>query len=634
MEGYESLGLLGRGSFGEVTKVLRKKDGRHYAVKKVQICGASLREQAAAINEVKVLALLDCEYVVKYYDSWVESSTLHLVMEYCNRGDLASFLSAIRRGEGPSRAASTSSSSGRARLSEEQVWSLTLPIILGLYHIHASSVLHRDLKPENIFLTDHGCGGQLRVKLGDFSSSLELLRRTAMASTVIGTPLFMAPELCQGREYNDRSDVWSLGVVIYECIMLHLPFEAPNQAALVLKIISSRYRAIPHDAASCSLRSLVRSLLTRDMSKRPNVHDILSRRGVQEKLVRFGFGIPDGISPCATTSTRSCVSKRVVRKISSAPAARRDVGSHVARDVTGGGGNIRAKSAGSVRGTRVRGLGGNGRNSLNAERKISARVLQRRGPSCPSSAIATGAVPSTSSSFPVPRTPEARHLLPNQQPSPEVSIEAAPFVSVHTEDERIGKRKLPTVADLYRVLDEQCCSPSSSAPAEEIEGVYDDASPSPPSSPRPSYRVCIAPRQSLCWRVKGEQIEWEGGGGEPETCQSESGDEEKDGEDENDTTSAWSEDDDSCVLLASSSSVDADDLDELILNTTEQCLAALGPDAFLEVQELLEDASLGEDHLHRRLRACLVEHRGMKLADAYDGVRLVHLLRSYQESYK
>ena len=225
---------LGAGSFGEVHRVRRRADGGTYVIKTI---GASLSraDQEASLNEVRLLASVDHPRVVRYYDSFVDGGRLHIVMEHCERGDLAMLLEA-RAG---------------APLAEGEVWAHLLQTASGLHHLHSRKVLHRDLKAKNLFLAADG------VKIGDLGVARLLGASTEFASTVVGTPYYLSPELCENAPYNEKSDVWALGVVLYEMLALRRPFEARNQGALLLKILRAEYAPPPAERYTPPLLALL-----------------------------------------------------------------------------------------------------------------------------------------------------------------------------------------------------------------------------------------------------------------------------------------------------------------------------------------------------------------------------------------
>ena len=111
-----------------------------YVIKTVRIIELTFDEQKNAINEVKILAGLDSPFVVKYFDSFIDSDSLHIVMEYCNKGDLQSLIKKAK-------------SKNVRSLRENVTWNIGLQIILGLHYLHTNKILHRDLKSANVFLT-------------------------------------------------------------------------------------------------------------------------------------------------------------------------------------------------------------------------------------------------------------------------------------------------------------------------------------------------------------------------------------------------------------------------------------------------------------------------------------------------
>ena len=125
-------------------------------------------------------------------------------------------------------------------ISERQLLDWVTQIALALDHIHALRVMHRDLKTQNIFL---GRGGV--VKLGDFGISKVLERTDDFATTVTGTPYYLAPEVCTNQPYTLKSDVWSLGCVAYEIATLRHAFAADSLLSLVYQIVNGTCPPIP-----------------------------------------------------------------------------------------------------------------------------------------------------------------------------------------------------------------------------------------------------------------------------------------------------------------------------------------------------------------------------------------------------
>uniref|UniRef100_A0A3Q2NPW9 non-specific serine/threonine protein kinase n=1 Tax=Fundulus heteroclitus TaxID=8078 RepID=A0A3Q2NPW9_FUNHE len=185
-------------------------------------------------------------------------------MEYCDGGDLLKKIN-TQRG---------------IPFSEEQIVDWFVQICLGLKHIHDRKVLHRDIKSQNIFLTSGG----MKVKLGDFGIARILNNTLEMARTCVGTPYYLSPEICESRPYNNKTDIWSLGCVLYELCSLKHPFEGSSLRQLVSKICRGRYTPVP-SRYSHDLRLLLTQLFKVNPRDRPSVSSVL-RRPFLEKHVR------------------------------------------------------------------------------------------------------------------------------------------------------------------------------------------------------------------------------------------------------------------------------------------------------------------------------------------------------------
>ena len=145
-------------------------------------------------------------------------------------------------------------------------------MVLALKHVHDRKILHRDLKCGNIFLTSNGF-----VKLGDFGIAKVLDTSADMAATIVGTPYYLSPEIVQSHQYDYKTDVWSLGVILYEMCALQPPFNGGNISALAIQIVAGMYQPLPKQANySQELQSLIRSLLTVDPKDRPSINNILN----------------------------------------------------------------------------------------------------------------------------------------------------------------------------------------------------------------------------------------------------------------------------------------------------------------------------------------------------------------------
>jgi len=139
---------------------------------------------------------------------------------------------------------------------------------MGLKHMHDRKILHRDLKSANVFLTKTGL-----VKLGDFGISRVLSNTLELASTAVGTPYYLSPEICENKKYNHKSDVWSIGVILYELVALRVPFQGNSFAQLVVAIARGAYPPPPKHY-SPALSDLIAMMLRHKPSERPSTHEV------------------------------------------------------------------------------------------------------------------------------------------------------------------------------------------------------------------------------------------------------------------------------------------------------------------------------------------------------------------------
>lgn len=146
-------------------------------------------------------------------------------------------------------------------------------ICRGLASIHQRQTLHRDLKPANVFLTKRQENTKW-PKIGDFGCAKVFAGATNKQTTYVGTPNYMAPELCDESPYNPASDIWSLGCILYELAALHPPFEAKSWLSLIMKIQKGEYEPLPQ-IYSARLVELVGKLLDKDPLRRPTAIEIL-----------------------------------------------------------------------------------------------------------------------------------------------------------------------------------------------------------------------------------------------------------------------------------------------------------------------------------------------------------------------
>ncbi|KAM6401323.1 serine/threonine-protein kinase Nek1 isoform 7-T7 [Pluvialis apricaria] len=265
MDKYIKVRKIGEGSFGKAILVKAKENGQQYVIKEINISKMSNKEREESRREVAVLANVKHPNIVLYRESFEENGCLYIVMDYCEGGDLFKKINAQKG----------------ILFSEDQILDWFVQICLALKHIHDRKILHRDIKSQNIFLTKDGT-----IQLGDFGIARVLNSTAELARTCIGTPYYLSPEICQNKPYNNKSDIWALGCVLYEMCTLKHAFEAGNMKNLVLKIISGPFPPISMHY-SYDLRNLLSQLFKRNPRNRPSVNSILEKNFIAKRVEKF-----------------------------------------------------------------------------------------------------------------------------------------------------------------------------------------------------------------------------------------------------------------------------------------------------------------------------------------------------------
>lgn len=245
-------------------------DGTEVVIKKIDCTMMSADEIAEAMNEVAVLRSLanGNPFIIGYRSAFDDQGALHIVLDYAENGDLSHVISKTKQ--------------AKKRFRQAKVLDWFVQISSALKFIHGRNILHRDLKTQNVFLDRNW-----QVKLGDFGIAKVLRSTTAKANTIVGTPYYLSPELCEDKPYDKKSDVWALGCVLYELCTLRHAFEGRNMCALVLRIIKGKYAPIDvgrRTGFTVDMRSLVDSLLAQNPRKRPTVPIILKKPFIQEHI--------------------------------------------------------------------------------------------------------------------------------------------------------------------------------------------------------------------------------------------------------------------------------------------------------------------------------------------------------------
>lgn len=216
---YSLLEKIGAGSYATVYKAF-KKDGCREVVAIKCVDKSSLSKSAIdnIVTEIYLLKILRHENIVEMRDFFWDEGHIYIVMEYCDGGDLSSFIKK------------------RHKLPEQICRRFLQQLALALKYLRNNNVCHMDLKPQNLLLIRRP---QLTLKVGDFGFA-RFLSNSQTKFAICGSPLYMAPEILLKNKYDARVDLWSVGVIMYECLFGEAPYSSNSFQELAEKIKDCR----------------------------------------------------------------------------------------------------------------------------------------------------------------------------------------------------------------------------------------------------------------------------------------------------------------------------------------------------------------------------------------------------------
>mmetsp|Transcript_60044 Transcript_60044/g.106628 ORF Transcript_60044/g.106628 Transcript_60044/m.106628 type:complete len:342 (-) Transcript_60044:13-1038(-) len=256
---------LGSGACGAVHLGVLKSTGQRVAIKTVKVEDKPKREQL--LNEIRGLVSAEgCPNLVQWYAGFVHKRTnsVNVILEFMDRGSLADLKKKL----------------GGAGVPEPHLACITCQVMAGLAHLHGRRFLHRDIKPENILHNNLG-----EVKLTDFGIAKDLDHTVAMAGTFVGTVTYMSPERCLGEDYDLASDIWSVGMVVFELATGMYPFKESDRDTfpkLFAKLCEEPEPRLDPGEYNPQLADFVAGCLTRDLATRPDTFRLCSHPYVTE----------------------------------------------------------------------------------------------------------------------------------------------------------------------------------------------------------------------------------------------------------------------------------------------------------------------------------------------------------------
>ena len=267
VDNYKLETLIGTGEFGKVYKSVDTNTGFYYAIKSVNksffATHPKLKEFTA--NEIHSLTRINNPNVIKFIELIKTENNYYFIYEYCNGGTLEDLILS------------------NGYLTEEMSRNILTQLINGLDAVNKNCILHRDLKPQNIFFHNG------ESKIGDFGFCKQLKGRGDMAKTMLGSPIYMAPEILTGQNYGLKADIWSLGCIYFEMLCGYCPFEGKDIREIIDLI--NQYRITFREGARISdeTKFLIYRMLQVDPNKRIEWEDLFTEVSGKKAMLNFNF---------------------------------------------------------------------------------------------------------------------------------------------------------------------------------------------------------------------------------------------------------------------------------------------------------------------------------------------------------
>ena len=227
-------------------------------IRQVDLSKISDKDKSELENEININSLFNSRFILKIEDSYQQSKQLNIIMEYFEGKTLKDFLSAEHKKD-------------RRFLKEEIIWKIFIQLTLAIFRIHSKNIIHRNIKTSTIYLDS-----KFNLKLTYFKDAYVLKSENDLCKEEIEPKNYMAPEIWKKEGYNTKSDIWSLGVLLYEMCSFNKPFEDENEENLCQKIINAKYASLGNKYSK-ELSGLIDEMLKIKPEERISIKDIIHK---------------------------------------------------------------------------------------------------------------------------------------------------------------------------------------------------------------------------------------------------------------------------------------------------------------------------------------------------------------------
>ena len=254
---YNEISLLIKDEIKQVYFAEKKENHQKVIIKQISLIKLDEKIKKMAKDEGIILSELEHPNIINWYEFNLEKDKETIIMEYGEGGDLSQKISEQKKKNEP--------------FTEKQIIDWFTQICEGVKYIHDKQIIHRDLKPNNIFLTKDN-----KIKIGDFGLAKTLAFQN-QAKTNVGAPAYLSPEILNDQPYDYKSDIWNLGIILYELTQLKHPFI--NDDISVEKRVTfmkkGKFIEFNNTNYSDKLLNLIPNLLKVDLNERYNINQII-----------------------------------------------------------------------------------------------------------------------------------------------------------------------------------------------------------------------------------------------------------------------------------------------------------------------------------------------------------------------